>query len=148
MDIADGISWLNGRYLKKILRNNKSLIREKHRYVKGMLSTIGAIIDKDPERAYRLTTTLEYTGVQPYYKDDLAAYVQKLKAMPKIRDYTLAEAAMHALADKYFATNIMDFRNNNCPPQLTAAAKELAAKYKGLKISETIERMGGKTQIP
>jgi hypothetical protein len=148
VDIADGISWLNGRYLKNALLNNKSLIGEKHRYVKGMLSTIGAIMEKDPERAYRLTTTLKYTGVQPYYKDDLAAYVQKLKAMPQIRDYPQAEAAMHALAEKYFATNVMDFRNNNCPPKLTAAAEALAAKYKGLKICETIERMGGKTQIP
>ena len=147
VDIADGITWLNGRYLKKA-RLNKPLIGEKHRYVKGVLSTIGAIIDKDPERAYRLTTTLKHTGVQPYYKNDLTAYVQQLKAMPALRDYAQAEAAMHALADKYFATNVMDFRNNNCPPQLTAAAAALATQYKGLKIAETIERMGGKTQIP
>ena len=68
--------------------------------------------------------------------------------MPSIQSYARAEAAMHDLAEKYFATSIMDYRNNNCPAQLTEAANAVADKYGSLKISQTIRRMGGPTQIP
>jgi dienelactone hydrolase len=147
-EIADGMTWLNGRYLKRATMSNESIKSEKHRYVKGVLADIGVNIDADPERAYRLATALQSVLVQPYYRGPLVEYMQKLKAMPSIQSYARAEAAMHDLSEKYFATSIMDYRNNNCPEQLTEAANAVADKYGNLKISQTIRRMGGPTQIP
>ena len=148
VEIADGISWLNGRYLKKAPNTDKLLKQEKHRYVKALLATIAEVTESDPERAYRLAMALQDVGVPSYYRADLSSCTETLKAMPRLQAYPEAEAAMHALVEKHFATSVMDFRNNNCPRQLTSAADTLADKYKDLKLAATIRKMGGPTQIP
>lgn len=146
--IADGISWLNGRYLKEEGQSSKLLKAEKHRYEKQQLEDIEALVDSDPERAYRLAKNLEEVGAQAHHRSDLAAQISKLSAMPNIQAYAKAEAGMHDLVDRHFGTDLMDYRNNNCPPTLTKAAEALADTCNELKLATTIRKMGGPTKIP
>lgn len=146
--LTDGTCWLNGCYLKEVKKTDKLLTAERHRYAMMMLEHIGSMIEKDPERAYRMGAFMEGFGIQSYLKEDLKAHMDKLRGMPAIQNYVKAEAEMYELVNKYYATNVMDYKNNNCPPALTKDADTLAEKYKDLKLTETVKKMGAASVMP
>ncbi len=83
----------------------------------------------------------EFTG-------DLRSILATLREKRAMQKYDRAEEAMYDLVFEYFATNPMNYRNNNCPEKLTEDAEKLAQKYSNLKLAETIRKMGKPTQKP
>ncbi len=147
-ELLDGINWLNGCYLKKGRGTNKLLCGEKHRYAKMMLEHLRSLVDADPERAYRTGVFMEQFGIQPYFRSDLKEIMTDLRKRPNIQKYIKAEKSMYALVNKYYATDVMDYRNNNCPPALTREAGALATKYEGLALARLLKQMGRPTKKP
>lgn len=146
--IRDGMSWLNGCYLKDARTTNVSVKKEKYRYTLMMLDHIRGLIEDNPERAYRLARFMDDFDVPQEFAGDLRSILATLREKPAVQQYDKAEEAMYDLVSEYFATNPMDYRNNNCPEELTEDAKKLAQKYKDLDLAETIRKMGNPTQIP
>jgi hypothetical protein len=81
--------------------------------------------------------------LHPFFKQDVQSIIDSLTSRPVVKRYQEAEEAMRRLVKKYFETNVMDYRNNNCPDGLVEDAAELAETYKELKLSATIKAMGG-----
>jgi hypothetical protein len=113
-----------------------------------MLKHIRDLKESQTERAYRVGSYLEEFKIQPCFKENLASLMKELRAKPEIRKYVEAQAEMYKLVDRFFATDVMDYRNNNCPPALTKKANQIAAKYPDLRITKVIEEMGKGTEIP
>lgn len=146
--ILDGVCRLNGCYLKDARTSSVNVKKEKYRYTTMMLDRIRGLIDKAPERAYRLARFMNDFDVPREFTGDLRAILATLREKPAMQKYDKAEEAMYDLVSEYFATNPMDYRNNNCPEELTEDAEKLAQKYSDLKLAETIRKMGKPTQKP
>ncbi len=146
--IFDGMCWLNGCYLKDARTSNANAKKEKYRYTMMMLEHIRGLIEDNPERAYRLARFMDDFDVPREFTGDLRSILAALRQKPAIKEYDKAEKAMYDLASEYFATNPMDYRNNNCPEKLTKDAEKLAQKYKDLDLAETIRKMGNPAPTP
>jgi dienelactone hydrolase len=141
--VADGMSWLNYKYLESNAKRDKGLEAEWHRFIKKNIERMQPMVESDPETAYKVARSIDKNKVQVYYKQEIEEVQKALDVSDVVKQFKLADAEMRKLVGKYFETDLMDYKNNNCPDALVKDAKALADKYPGLKLSETIRQMGG-----
>lgn len=142
-EFTDGMCWLNNKYLEDNFKKSKEQEAEWFRFMKMMVGQVAQLKESDPERAYRLIRLLDKTKAHPFFRTDLETLTKDLEGSETIKQYKLAEREMMDIAEKYFQTNPMDYKNNNCPTGLMKDAARVAEKYKDLKLSATIKTMGG-----
>jgi len=135
--ITYAMAWLNACYLKTAPATTTVLMDEK----KQLMTKIHAEIDKDsganPERAYDWAACQgimsALTGSQP---------TQALLKNPKVQLYVAGLKDMDLFVRKHFATNVMDYQNNNGPPAAKREADRLAQKYAETGLAALFTKMG------
>ena len=137
--ILYAMSWLNASYLKAMPPTNAAA-EEKKRFVAKVQEEIQKSMETDPEKAYDWAVCLSQVSAAP----SIAKNAQLLALMknPKVMLYMSGLKDMDQFVRKHFATNVMDYLNNNGTPAAKRDADRLAAKYKETCLAELFTKMG------
>jgi len=140
--IADGISWLNGSFLRNAAGTDKHLAAERDEYAKRLLTRIEERIESDPAWAYEWALFLSQFTASSTVQQEATTHLRSLEKQSKIQLHAKAMTDMERFIKKHFATSPMDYINNNGSKKTKRAADKLAQIYKDTILFETFQRMG------
>jgi hypothetical protein len=146
--VADGISWLNGCYLKNVSSSDKRLVAERDAYAKKVLENIEKKIETEPEWAYERALFLSQFPGPAHITTKAAAHLQSLQKLPKIQLYVKAMADMDRFVNKHFATSPLGYADEKERKRGTKAAEKLAETYKETILHTTFKGMAEPVKTP
>lgn len=137
--ITYAMSWLNASYLKTMPQLNAAA-EEKKRFIARVQEEIQKASETDPEAAYEWALCLSQASPSP----SIAKSPQVLALMknPKVLMYISGLKDLDQFVKKHFATNVMDYKNNNGTEAAKKDAAKCAAKYQATGLAELFTRMG------
>ena len=137
--ITYAMAWLNACYLKA-MPPVSAASEEKKRFIAKVQEEIQKDTESDPEKAYEWAVCLSQVSSAP----SIAKNPQLLALMknPKVMQYISGLKDMDQFVKKHFATNVMDYKNNNGTEAAKRDAERLAAKYKDSSLAELFSKMG------
>ena len=137
--ITYGMAWLNACTLKSMPQLNAA-IAEKNRFIGLVQDEISQSAESDPEKAYEWAICLSQASSAPSVakSPQLAALLKN----PKVQAYVSAMKDVDQFVKRHFATDPMDYKNNNGTEAAKRDAERLAAKNKDTCLAELFTRMG------
>lgn len=143
---AEGIVWLNGRYLARDKRSG-DLAAECLDYEAGVIEWIGKLSSTEPHRAYHWCSFLkdEYK-ISGANATILGAIATKLAADSKNVSYVEGIEAISEFSDKHYSAMGSGSAYSHNTPKMVSDSEKLAEKYAGVPmIAEIVAELGKPT---
>ncbi|MFC1498160.1 SHD1 domain-containing protein [Verrucomicrobiota bacterium] len=144
--ISDGMTWLNLCYLQNVRSTDRQLQQEKADVADKVLAEIERNAEKNPERAYEWALFLSKR--KELSSEKATEYLQSLSKHPRIKLYIQALNDLDKFVEKHFATDVMDYLNNNGTKAAKSDADALTEKYKETVLAELFQKMGEPARTP
>jgi dienelactone hydrolase len=104
--------------------------------------------ESDPCAAYESAVFLSGYKACPTVRRDATTLVTQLKKTSEVALHAEALDALGKFVDRHFATNVMDYQNNNGTKAAAKDGTELAEKYKDTRLAELFTKVGEKAPVP
>ncbi len=153
-------TWANDELLKEAMthldlvtlsrakRTEKALVEARDAAAAKLYAEVLDAAESDPCRAYEPAVFLSEYKACPAVRRDAAALLAQLKKKPEVALYAEALDAVEKFVDRHFATDVMDYKNNNGTKAAADDGTKLAEKYKDTSLAELFRKMGEKAPAP
>jgi len=146
--LKDSMTYLNLVGLARAKRTDKAAASERDAATAQLMAETVELVETDSCRAYEWALFLADYQSCPTVRRDATALVAKLKRRPEVALDVEASEAVQTFVDRHFATDVMDYRNNNGTKAAANDAARLAEKYKDTRFADLIRNMGQKAPAP
>jgi hypothetical protein len=140
--IQDGMTWLNCCYLRKAASTNRILAAEGDELTQRICARIEADMNTNRERAYEWARVLAGYQCRIDTKRRVAECLAMLQADEGVKLYTRGLDDVDRFVQRHFATDVMDYRNNNGTPEAARDGTRYAEQYGQTKLAELFRKMG------
>lgn len=146
--IRDGITYLNLVTLEDTRRTDKAAAVERSAMCAKVLKEIEAEIHDKPTHAYEWALFLSEYKAVPEARRGAATHLAMLKKEPVVSRYVSARADVQAFVKRHFATDVMDYVNNNGTKAAADDAEKYAKQHKETALKTLFEHMGQASAKP
>jgi len=146
--LTDGMTYLNGCYLKKARASDAALIAERNQFTHKLLDLIEQRLDSKPEWAYEWALFLSDFPGPLTTVNNARRHLDALLKQPRIQLYKEALADMDRFVKKHFTTDRRAHHTANGTPEAKRDADALVEKYKDTILVNHFRKMGERSVMP
>jgi len=146
--LTDGMTYLNGCYLKNAPNTDRTLIAERDQFAQRLLAQIEGCLKSKPEWAYEWALFLSDFPGPAATVNKARTHLKSLQQQSKIQLYAAALADLNKFVKKHFATDRRAHHTNNGTPEAKRDAEELSEKYKDTILVNHFRKMGERSVMP